>query len=71
VTLRDGSVVVLDQPRMASVDSVAGVSNGVRSAVAARDVTQVAVRGVNEHLTTAIFFGVAVAGIATLVAIQK
>lgn len=71
VTLRNGSVMVLDQPRMASATILSGVSNGAQSSIAASDVTQVAVRGVNERATTVLFVGGAVAVIAALVAIQK
>ena len=71
VTLRDGSVMVLDQPRMTAVNTLSGISNGAQASVAASDVTQVAVRGVNERATTLLFVGGAVAVIAGLVAIQK
>jgi hypothetical protein len=71
VTLRNGSVMVLDQPRMTSANTLSGVSNGAQSSIAASDVTEVAVRGVNERGTTVLFVGGAVAVIAALVAIQK
>jgi hypothetical protein len=71
VTLRNGSVMVLDQPRMTSANTLSGVSNGAQSSIAASDVTEVAVRGVNERGTTVLFVGGAVAIIAGLVAIQK
>lgn len=71
VTMRNGSVMVLDQPKMAFGDSLSGLLNGAQSIVAVRDVTQVEVRRVNERRTTAIFFAVAVAGIATMVALNE
>ena len=42
LTRADGSRMVLDQPRIAAGDSLAGVHNGVTSSVSVSDVTQVA-----------------------------
>lgn len=67
VTLRNDSIMVLDQPKMAFGDSVSGLRNGARSNVAAADITHIEVRRVNELATTAIFFGVAVGGIIAAV----
>jgi type IV pilus biogenesis protein CpaD/CtpE len=71
VTMRDSSVIVLEQPKMAFGDSLSGLVNGARSNVAVADVTQVQIRRVNERRTTAIFFAVAVAGIAAMVALNE
>ena len=69
VTMRDSSIILLEQPKLAFGDSLSGLVNGARSNVAVRDVTQVEVRRVNELATTAIFFGVAVAGLITAVTV--
>src|SRR6266576_1819907 len=47
VTRADGSRMVLDQPRIAAGDSLAGVHNGAPSSVAVSNVTQIATRKVS------------------------
>jgi hypothetical protein len=69
VTLRSDSVVVVDQPHMAG-DSLSGIIKGAQSKIAVADITHVAIRGVNELATTAIFAGIAVGIVAGLVALN-
>jgi hypothetical protein len=60
VTLPDRSRIVLQQPRIAAGDSLAGILNGAPSSVAVSDVTQVAIRQVSAGKTVALVAGVGV-----------
>src|SRR5207247_2430649 len=68
----DGSRLVLDEPRIAAGDSLAGVRHGVPSSVAVSDVTQVATRRVSAGKTFGLFLGLAVVavGIAVLACVN-
>jgi len=67
LTRADGSRMVLDQPRIAAGDSMAGVHNGVTSTVAVLDVTQVATLRVSAGKTIGLFLGLAVVAVGTAV----
>ena len=67
LTRADGSRMVLDQPRIAAGDSMAGVHNGVTSTVAVSDVTQVATLRVSAGKTIGLFLGLAVVAVGTAV----
>ena len=72
LTRADGSRMVLDQPRIAAGDSLAGVRYGMPSSVAVSDVTQVATRRVSAGKTFGLFLGLAVVavGIAVLACVN-
>ena len=72
LTRADGSRLVLDEPRIAAGDSLAGVRHGVPSSVAVSDVTQVATRRVSAGKTFGLFLGLAVVavGIAVLACVN-
>ena len=67
LTRADGSPMVLDQPRIAVGDSVAGVHNGVQSSVAVSDVTQVATPRFSAGKTLGILLGLSVVVVGTAV----
>jgi hypothetical protein len=67
LTRADGSHTVLDQPRIAGGDSVAGVHNRVLSSVAASDVTQVATRKVSAAKSLGLFLGLSVVAVGIAV----
>ena len=67
LTRADGSHMVLDQPGIATGDSLAGVHNGVRSSVAVSAVTQVATRRVSPGKTIGLFLGLSVVAVGTAV----
>ena len=67
LTRTDGSRVVLDEPRIAAGDSVVGVHYGVKSTIAASDVTQVATRRVSAGKTIGLFFGLSAAVVGAAV----
>jgi len=67
LTRADGSPMVLDQPRIAVGDSVAGVHNGVQSSVAVSDVTQVATPRLSAGKTIGLFLGLSVVAVGTAV----
>jgi hypothetical protein len=67
LTRADGSRTVLDQPRIAAGDSLAGVHNGVLSSVAVSDVTEVATPKFSAGKTIGLFLGLAVVAVGTAV----
>jgi len=67
LTRADGSHMVLDQPRVAASDSVAGLRNGVLSSVGVSDVTQVATSRFSAGKTIGLFLGLAVVAVGTAV----
>src|SRR3989442_4546506 len=67
LTRADGSRTVLDQPRIAAGDSLAGVHNGVLSSVAVSDVTQVATPRFSAGKTIGLFLGLSVVAVGTAV----
>jgi len=67
LTRADGSRMVLDQPRIAVGDSVAGVHNGVQSSVAVSDVTQVATPRLSAGKTIGILLGLSVVAVGIAV----
>ena len=67
VTRADGSRLVLDQPRIAAGDSLAGVHNAVLSSVAVSDVTQVATPRFSAGKTLGILLGLSVVVVGTAV----
>ncbi len=67
VTRADGSRMVLDQPRIAAGDSLAGVHNGAPSSVAVSNVTQVATRKVSAVKSLGLFLGLSVVAVAIAV----
>jgi len=67
LTRADGSRIVLEQPRIAAGDTLAGVHNGVLSGVAARDVTQVATSMVSAGKTIGLFLGLATVAVGIAV----
>jgi len=68
LTRADGSHVVLDEPRIAAGDSLAGVRNGARSNVAVSDFTQVAIRKVSASKTIGLALSIPV-GVAIIAGI--
>ena len=71
VTLRDSSVVVIENPTIgARGDTVSGEVEGATTHVPIKDITEVGIRRVSEKRTTTVFFAVAIAGIAGLVALN-
>jgi len=67
LTRADGSHMVLDQPRVAPGDTLAGVHNGVLSSIAARDVTEVATQKVSAGKTIGLFLGLATVAVGIAV----
>ena len=67
LTRADGSRMVLDQPGIATGDSLAGVHNGVTSTVAVSDVTQVATPRLSAGKTIGLFLGLSVVAVGTAV----
>jgi hypothetical protein len=67
LTRADGSHMVLDQPRIAPGDTLAGVHNGVLSSIAARDVTEVATQKVSAGKTIGLFLGLATVAVGIAV----
>ncbi len=67
LTRADGSRIVLEQPRIAAGDTLAGVHKGVLSGVAARDVTQVATPRLSAGKTIGLFLGLSVVAVGTAV----
>ena len=67
VTRSDGSRIVLEQPRIAAGDTLAGVHNGVLSGVAARDVTEVATSKVSAGKTIGLFLGLSTVAVGIAV----
>src|SRR5947199_10870877 len=67
LTRADGSHMVLDQPRIAAGDSLAGVHNAVLSRVAVSDVTQVATPRFSAGKTIGILLGLSVVVVGTAV----
>ena len=67
LTRADGSHMVLDQPGIATGDSLAGVHNGVTSSVAVSDVTQVATPRVSAGKTMGLFLGLSVVAVGIAV----
>src|SRR5439155_9139015 len=67
VTRADGSRLVLDQPRIAAGDSLAGVHNAVLSSVAVSDVTQVATPRFSAGKTIGLFLGLSVVAVGIAV----
>ena len=67
LTRTDGSRVVLDEPRIAAGDSVAGLRNGVLSSVGVSDVTQVATSRFSAGKTVGLFLGLGVVAVGTAV----
>ena len=67
LTRADGSRIVLEQPRIAAGDTLAGVHNGVLSGVAARDVTEVATSKVSAGKTIGLFLGLSTVAVGIAV----
>ena len=67
LTRSDGSRIVLQQPRIAAGDTLAGVHNGVLSSVAVSDVTQVATPRLSAGKTIGLFLGLSVVAVGTAV----
>jgi hypothetical protein len=67
LTRADGSRIVLDQPRIAAGDSLAGLRNGALSSVGVSDVTQVATSRFSAGKTIGLFLGLAVVAVGTAV----
>ena len=67
LTRSDGSRIVLQQPRIAAGDTLAGVHNGVLSGVAARDVTEVATSKVSAGKTIGLFLGLSTVAVGIAV----
>ncbi len=59
--------IVLEQPRIAAGDTLAGVHNGVLSGVAARDVTEVATSKVSAGKTIGLFLGLSTVAVGIAV----
>jgi hypothetical protein len=64
VTTADSSEFVLDQPKIAGSDSLAGFHNGAPSTVAVADVTHVATREFSAGKTVGLVVGVSVVAVA-------
>ncbi len=67
LTRADGSRMVLDEPRIAAGDSLAGVRHGLPSSVAVSDVTQVATSRFSAGKTIGLFLGLSVVAVGTAV----
>ncbi len=67
LTRADGSRMVLDEPRIAAGDSLAGVRHGLPSSVAVSDVTQVATPMFSAGKTIGLFLGLSVVAVGTAV----
>ena len=67
LTRADGSRMVLDEPRIAAGDSLAGVRHGLPSSVAVSDVTQVATPRVSAGKTIGLFLGLSVVAVGVAV----
>jgi len=67
LTRADGSRMVLDQPRIAAGDSLAGVRYGMPSSVAVSDVTQVATPRLSAGKTIGLFLGLSVVAVGIAV----
>ncbi len=67
LTRADGSHMVLDQPGIATGDSLAGVHNGVTSTVAVSDVTQVATPRLSAGKTIGLLLGLSAVAVGTAV----
>ena len=67
LTRADGSRMVLDQPRIAAGDSLAGVRYGMPSSVAVSDVTQVATPRLSAGKTIGLFVGLSVVAVGIAV----
>ena len=67
LTRADGSHMVLDQPRIAAGDSLAGVHNGLPSSVAVSNVTQVATPRLSAGKTIGLFLGLSVVAVGIAV----
>src|SRR2546422_11636054 len=67
LTRADGSRMVLDQPRIAAGDSLAGVRYGMPSSVAVSDVTQVATPRLSAGKTIGQFLGLSVVAVGIAV----
>jgi len=64
LTRADGSRMVLDEPRIAAGDSLAGVRHGLPSSVAVSDVTQVATSKFSAGKPIGLFLGLSVVAVA-------
>ena len=67
LTRADGSRMVLDQPRIAAGDSLAGVRYGMPSSVAVSDVTQVATPRLSAGKTIGLFLSLSVVAVGIAV----